>query len=98
VTDAAFQAMDADLFAAFGQSATVVRGTAAPVAVTVVIDRGVAKLGEFGQVIGRVTHASFRLAEWQPRVGDVLAFGSESHSIVAIDADDGFVVQAVLHG
>lgn len=94
--------MHADLFEEFGVGATVLRGMALPVPVRVVIDRGVERIGEFGQVIGRVDVASFLVSQWQPQQGDVLAWtdrlGLHSKAVESLQEDDGFVARAVLHG
>lgn len=96
--DAAFDAMDDTLFDAFGVDGSVVRGVAAPVPVRVVLTRGVERLGEYGQVVARVTTASFRNREWAPRPGDVLTVDARTRAIDDILKDDGYVAEAVLHG
>lgn len=95
---AIFAGMHDDLFAALAQDEIIQRGSDTPVPVRVVIDYGVEKLGDFGQVIGRVTTAVFLASEFRPRLGDVLTVGTGSKKVDAIDSDDGFVVKAVLHG
>lgn len=96
--DAVFESMDDDLFAAFGEAATVQRGAAAPIDVSVVLTRGVEKFGDYGQVVARVTTAMFKNREWEPRQGDVLVLASGTRKIDTIDSDDGLVTVAVLHG
>lgn len=96
--DAIFEGMDDDLFVDFGDDATVQRGAAAAVPVRVVLTRGVEKLGDYGQVIARVTTAMFRNREWQPKQGDVLTLASGTRKVDTIDSDDGLVTVAVLHG
>ncbi|MEN1942659.1 hypothetical protein WCE55_02205 [Luteimonas sp. MJ293] len=100
--DIALMDMHEDLFEEFGVDAAVARTTAPPVAVRVVIDRGIERIGEFGQVIGRVDVASFMVAQWEPRQGDQLTWtdrlGSHSKAIESLQENDGFVAKAVLHG
>jgi hypothetical protein len=96
--DAAVADMDASLFEVMGDDATVQRGAGAPVTVRVVVTRGQAKLGEYGQVVARVTTARFRNSEWQPQQGDVLTLIDGVRKVAAIDDDDGYVTTAVLHG
>lgn len=90
--------MDATLFEAFAIDASVVRGSDPAVPVRVVIDQGVERLGEYGQVVARVTLASFRNVEWKPQPGDVLTLNGVERAIDDIDSDDGYVSKAVLHG
>lgn len=96
--DADFAAMDAVLFDEFGESVTVQRGAAAAVAVRVVLERGVAKLGDYGQVVARVTTAMFLNAEWVPLQGDVLNLATGNRKVESVSDDDGFVTTVVLHG
>jgi hypothetical protein len=96
--DAIFEGMDDDLFVAFGDDGTVQRGAAAAVAARVVLTRGVEKLGEYGQVVARVTTAMFRNREWVPVKGDVLVVAGVTRKVDTIDSDDGLVTVAVLHG
>ena len=94
--------MHADLFEEFGVDATVVRATALPLPVRVVIDRGVERIGEFGTVAGRVDVASFMVSQWEPRQGDLLAWtdrlGAHEKRVESLVENDGFVAKAVLHG
>lgn len=94
--DIAAAGMDDVLFEAFGEDATVVRGSDDAVPVRVVIERGVEVFGDYGQCIGRVTHTSFRNVEWTPRKGDQLTLASGTRKVEAISSDDGFVTKAVL--
>jgi hypothetical protein len=97
--NAQFADMHAALFDRFSVPVTVQRGAALPVASRVVQDDGVASIGEYGQVIGRVTKLSFIKAEWNPARGDVVTFDDGSAlKVEAIDTDDGIVVEAVMHG
>lgn len=95
--DAAFAGMDDVLFDEFGESVTVTRGaTTAPV--RVVLTRGVERLGDYGQVVARVTTAMFINSEWQPVQGDVLSLSTGDRKIDSVIGDDGFVTTVVLHG
>jgi mannose/fructose/N-acetylgalactosamine-specific phosphotransferase system component IIC len=84
--DAAVADMDASLFEVMGDAATVQRGTGAPVPVRVVVARPVAKLGQYGQVVARVTTALFRNSEWQPEQADVLTLSDGARKVASIDA------------
>lgn len=96
--DAAFASMDDTLFDVFGDAGTVQRGADPAVAVRVVLTRGAARFGEYGQMAGRVTTADFLAAEWQPQSGDVLTAGALVRKVESIESDDGHVVRVVLYG
>lgn len=96
--DPRFAAMDDVLFDEFGVDGTVQRGAAAPVAVRLIIDEGVVRLGEYGQVIGQVTVASFKVPQWRPLPGDVVTVDGLARKVDDLDSDDGYVAKAVLHG
>jgi hypothetical protein len=96
--DDAVADMDASLFEVMGDDATVQRGAGAPQPVRVVVTRGQAKLGDYGQVVARVTTALFRNSQWQPQHGDLLTLSDGARQVASIDADDGYVSTAVLHG
>lgn len=96
--DAAVAEMDADLFEVMGDDATVQRGAGAPAAVRVVVTRNQAKLGEYGQVVARVTTAMFRNSQWQPQQGDLLTLVDGARKVASIDDNDGYVTTVVLHG
>lgn len=96
--DDAMAAADLDLFDAFGQDATVQRGAAAAVDVRVVLEDGVQVLGDYGQVVGTVTQASFINDQWEPQQGDVLALASGTRKVDKIVENDGLVTTVVLHG
>ena len=95
---AEFAGMHADLMAEFGEPGFVTRGTAAPVPVTVIVDRDVAVTDGYGSVVRRVDIASFLVAEWQPQSGDRLTVGAWTKSVQTLEDDDGFVAKAVMHG
>jgi uncharacterized transporter YbjL len=90
--------MDETLFAEFGEDATVQRGADAPVAVRAFVERGVEKLGEYGQVIARVTTVMIRNTDWIAQQGDVVSISGSSRKVESIDMDDGYVNTAVLNG
>lgn len=96
--DTAMEDMDLALFDAFGTDTTVQRGGDVAVAVRVVLTRGVARLGDYGQVVATVTTADFRNSEWQPQQDDVLHLADRDRTIESITSDDGAVTQVVLYG
>lgn len=98
--DAAIADMDDVLFDEFGagDGVTVTRGAAAAVPVRVVLQRGVAKLGDYGQVVARVTTAMFINTEWVPQQGDVLNLADGDRKVDSIGDDDGYATTVVLHG
>lgn len=84
-------------FEVFGVDATVKR-YGETIHTRVIVRDGVAKIGDFGRVIGRARQVCF-LRDWfQPRRGDVVTIGGRAQPVDAIVADDGFVVEVVLHG
>jgi hypothetical protein len=93
-----FDQPTSDLFDEFADACTVTRGAADPVPSRCIVDDGTAQVGEYGQVIGRVTRVSFIKGEWNPARGDVVTIDGLSRPVERIDADDGLVVEAVLHG
>jgi hypothetical protein len=96
--DDAMQLADDGLFSAFGVAATAQRGADPAVAVTVVIERNIAKLGDYGQVVGRVDKISLRNREWIAQQGDVIVIDGNSRKVDTPENDDGLVNVAVLHG
>jgi hypothetical protein len=95
--NAQFASMHDGLFDQFADACTVVRGAAGPVTTRCIVDQGVAKLGDVGQVIGRVTRLSFIKAEWDPARGDVVTFDGLTQTIEAIENDDGIVVECIVN-
>ena len=95
-------AMLPQLFDTFGVDATVQRGAAAALPVRIIVNRGVPRYGEYGQVVGTSTVVDMQLSQWQPQQGDVLAWtdrlGAHSKTISAEIDGDGMVAKAVLHG
>lgn len=96
--------MHEELFDLFGQDGAIVRGAAAPVPVRVVVNEGVERVGEYGQSIGRVTVIDFLATQFRPKQHDVLTVLDAAgvpvwtKPVASIDADDGYVVKAVMHG
>jgi hypothetical protein len=94
--------MHVDMFATFGVDATAQRGGDEAKPVRIVVDRGQERIGEFGQVVGRVDAVDFLVAQWRPERGDVVAWtdrlGAHSKRIDQAVSDDGFVARVVLHG
>ena len=92
----------ADMLSALGvdtSNATVQRGAGDPVPVSVVVHDGVARVGEYGRVIGRNTTVDFLRSEWQPMRGDLVTLDDgTSRKVDEILTDDGIVVTVVLHG
>lgn len=96
--NAQFDSMHDELFSQFAESCNVQRGTDTPVTTRCIVDDGVARIGQYGNVIGRVSKVSFLRSEWQPQRGDVVIIDTLARKVESIDTDDGFVVEAVLHG
>ncbi len=98
MSDAVFADMHEGLFDVFARAGYVTRGTADPVPVRVVVDRGVVQTDDYGRVVRRVDIASFLAAEWQPQAGDRLTVDAWAKSVQTIEDDDSFIVKAVMHG
>lgn len=99
--DSVFAPMHDALFASFGISGGVQRnGVETPV--RIVINRNQESLGEYGQVVSRVTTVDFLVSQWVPRPGDVVSWtdrlGAHQRKVDKKLEDDGFVATAVLHG
>lgn len=93
-----FDAPTDDLFVEFADPCTVTRDGAGPIPMRCIVDDGVAQMGEYGQIIGRVTHVSFVKAEWCPKRGDVVTLADgRSKSVEIIDSDDGLVVECTVN-
>lgn len=96
--DDAMSQADVALFGVFGTAATVQRGADPAVPVTVVVDRNVAKLGDYGQVVQRVDRISLRNSEWVCIRGDAFVIdGIGRRTVESLEDDDGLVNTAVLH-
>lgn len=98
VPDTLFNDMHAEQFDVFAIPATVQRGTSPATPTRVVVQDGVAVVGQHGGVIGRVTKASFIRSEYLPARGDLLTIDGVTRKVEAIDTDDGMIVEVVLHG
>lgn len=104
--DVAYQSMHEDLFDVFGRDATVAPvGGGVAVPVRVVVNEGIERVGEYGQSTGRVTVVDFMPNQYRPARGDVVTLLDETTGaalwtkpVTSIDADDGYVVKAVMHG
>lgn len=90
------------IYVTFGVDATVTRGIGPAVPVRIVVDRGQERVGEYGQVVARVDEVHARVAEWEFRQGDVVAWtdrlGSHSKAVESASLNDGLESTAVLHG
>lgn len=96
-------AMHIDLFDEFGCDGKVSRAGAEPVPVRIIIDRTASRIGDYGQVVGRMTTATFMRAQWSPAQDDVLEWEDQlgAHKLQVenpANEDDGFAVTVVLHG
>lgn len=98
VADAHFQCADAKLFDVFATPCSIARGIVPGFGGRCIVDDGVAKIGQYGQVIGRVTKVSFIKSEWDPARGDVVTIDGVARKVEALDTDDGRIVGVVLHG
>ena len=81
-----------------GVDVSVQRGTDAPFTVRMLIEDGQNKVGQHGQIIGRLTTFNCLRADYLPVRGDLITVDGLTRKVEAIDTDDGIVVQAVLHG
>lgn len=92
----------ADMLSALGgnvATAVVTRGSVDYGPFQVVVHDGVARVGEYGQVIGRSTHVDFLRSAFLPARADLVSLnGGATRKVEALEADDGIVVQVVLHG
>lgn len=96
--DAEVADMDDVIFDEFGEDATVQRGTDPAVPVRIFVERGAAKFGDMGEVVGYATTVSFRNSEWVPKPGDLLTFTGGTRELQSVEKDDGYVTDAVLYG
>jgi hypothetical protein len=95
--NAQFASMHTALFNRLADPCTVTRGAAAPVDSRCIVEEGDERLGEYGQVIGRVRMVSFIKSEWDPARGDVVTIDGTAQTVEAIEEDDGLVVKVVLN-
>lgn len=104
--DIVFQDMHLELFEAFGRDVLVVpAGTADAINARAIVNEGVERIGEYGQSIGRVTVLDFMALQYRPQPRDTVSLLDPitghvvwMRPVASIDADDGFVIKAVLHG
>jgi hypothetical protein len=93
-----FDALHDAVFDTFGIDIIVQRGSGPAVPVRVIVRDGVARLGEFQQVIGTARHLIVQCRQWQFQRGDVASWNGQAHTVEAQVADDGYVNEAVLYG
>lgn len=86
----AFERMHSRLFARLGREA-LLRGSPT----VVIIERGVAVTGEYGQVTGHRTFGTLPIAD-APKVGDALVVDAETFAVDAIQENDGYTIGVVL--
>jgi len=65
---------------------------------TVMIDRGVQVLGEFGEVVGHRVVANFLRAEVTPEQGGTLTVGTETWTLEKKTSEDESLSEFVLNG
>lgn len=86
----AFTRMHTRLLARLGQEA-LLRG----LPTTVIVEHGVAVTGEYGQVTGYRSFATFPSAA-APKVGDAVVIDGQNHTVDGIESNDGYTVSCVL--
>jgi len=104
--DLAFMDMHTTLFDEFARPVLLVRaGTTEVIETRAVVNEGIERVGEYGQSVGAVTVLDFLATEHPARPRDSVTlldpFTREpvwTRPVASIDADDGFVVKAVMHG
>lgn len=91
-----------DIYEEFGIDALVTRGAADAVPVRIVIDRNQERLGELGQVVGRIDRVRCMATQWTFAQGDVVAwtdrFGAQTKPVELENENDGMESFGVLHG
>lgn len=101
-SDQAIAEMFEAVFDEHGIAATVQRGAADLELVRIVVNSGVNRYGESGQVLAQVTTVAFLHSEWDPKQGDVVEWsdrnGHHSGVLTAEKYDNGFRSEVVLHG
>jgi len=93
-----FNAMHGELFDQFAEPGTLLHGTDPARDVRMVVDDGAQTVGAHGEIIANKRVISVLKREWQPVRGDTITVRGQTRKIEAIATDDGYVVQAVLHG
>lgn len=96
--NAAFANAGARILADIGEDVIVQHGTDPALTVRALVEDGVARIGQYGNVIGRQTKLTFLRSDFIPQRGDTVTLNGIDRKIEAIDTDDGFIVEAVLHG
>ena len=101
--DDTFAASDlVDIYETFGEDAMVTRALAGPVPVRIVVDRNQERLGDHGQVIGRVDRVRCMVAQWTFAQGDRIAWtdrlGAHDKQVEGSTDNDGLESYGVLHG
>lgn len=86
----AFARMHMRLLARLGQEA-LLRG----LPTTAIVEHGVAVTGEYGQVTGFRSFATFKTSD-APRVADAVVVDGKSYVVDGIDTDDGYTTTCVL--
>lgn len=86
----AFARMHTRLLARLGQEA-LLRG----LPVTAIVEHGVAVTGEYGQVTGFRSFATFPSTA-VPRVGDGVRIDAKDYAVDGIESDDGYTTTCVL--
>lgn len=94
----AFISASQRIMRALGVQVTVQAGINPPFAVTAVVEDGQAKVGQHGQIIGRLTTVQFFRTDYLPVRGDLITIDGVTRKVEAIDSDDGIIVVVVLHG
>lgn len=91
-----------DIYEVTGIDATVTRGAAAPVPVRIVVDRNQERIGDAGQVIGRVDRVRCQVSQWTFDRGDHVAWidrlGSHTKRVESEAENDGLESFGVLYG
>ena len=95
---AEFAAMDVALVDEFAEPATYVRGSAGALDIRLIVDDGAQTVGSRGEVLSNKRMVSAIKAEYAPERGDEITVRGQTRKVGAILVDDGYVVQAVLHG
>ncbi|WEN13695.1 hypothetical protein PY254_10595 [Rhodanobacter sp. AS-Z3] len=93
-----FNALDDELFGEFAEQCSIVRGTDAPVITRCLVDDGAQTLGQHGRIIGNKRVLTFIKSEWSPARADQITVRGAMRKVDEILIDDGYTVQAVMHG
>lgn len=77
-------AVDSAAVASFGIEVTYAGNP-----LTIILDRNVIELGEFGQVVERTTQVTVRKSDAELSEGDTLTNGGETLTVIRLESDDG---------